>query len=278
MHYWENPGVSDTVSEEGFGLTHYLANPALLHRNSRTRLSDLKSGTSHVWLAGEVSGRYQPFGYPFNWRPLSWPLSDGRGSYGGWPDGAQFCMADNSVRFVSSSIDRSVVDRMIEAMPMPDAHLMDVPKREFKTKVRVPERRRLLFPNKEARPSKLSTESEIIFDEKGRPEIAVFVKTNDPLASQGITIETMLQSYPGIKVLDYRRVLDDNVAEQIAGFRELETLVTGDLNVTEVGIQKLASLEKLNSITFNDGDPAAIEAVKAALPDCDIQNRRYRLP
>lgn len=50
MYYWENPGALGNVSEEGFGLTHYLANPAMLHRNSRKRLSDLKSGTSHVWL------------------------------------------------------------------------------------------------------------------------------------------------------------------------------------------------------------------------------------
>ena len=53
----------------------------------------------------------------------------------------------------------------------------------------------------------------------------------------GITIETILEKYPGIKILDFGKVLDDNGAEIIAGFRELETLIAGRLALTDTGIR-----------------------------------------
>ena len=45
----------------------------------------MTSGLSNSWMVGEVDGKYQPWGYPFNWRPLKLPFNQGNGSYGAWP-------------------------------------------------------------------------------------------------------------------------------------------------------------------------------------------------
>ena len=240
MWHWERPNVEELFTEEGFGLTHYLANPCVLHRDSKVRFSEIEAGLANTWFVGEVSGKYQPFGYPFNWRPLAWPLNDREGGYGGWSDGSHFCMGDAAIRFVSAKIDRSVVEQLSKSMPIPDVLLVAIPTREFRTTTKPKYWKRLRFVNQEDDDSarnKGESESEIVFDSEGKPQIAVFVAPSAQAMKVGITIETILEKYPGIKILDFGKVLDDNGAEIIAGFRELETLIAGRLALTDTGIR-----------------------------------------
>ena len=276
MSFWERPNVAELHSEEGYGLAHYLANPAVLHRNSKLRFSQVEVGLSNTWFAGEVSGKYRPFGYPFNWRVLSWPLNDGLGGYGGWSDGAQFCMGDGSIRFVSASIDKSVIEQLAIAIPMPDGASMDVPNRDFKfiANPKARSRKHLFFPNEETHPNKGSTCSEIIFDLDGMPQIAVFEVPRIQNTKVGIRIETILERYPEIKVLDYRELLDDNVAETIAKFRELETLIAGRFALTDSGIRNLSTLSRLKSISCIQESEEGVERLSAALPHCEIDFRQ----
>jgi hypothetical protein len=276
MSFWERPNVAELHSEEGYGLAHYLANPAVLHRNSKLRFSQVEVGLSNTWFAGEVSGKYRPFGYPFNWRVLSWPLNDGLGGYGGWSDGAQFCMGDGSIRFVSASIDKSVIEQLAIAIPMPDGASMDVPNRDFKfiANPKARSRKHLFFPNEETHPSKGSTCSEIIFDLDGMPQIAVFEVPRIQNTKVGIRIETILERYPEIKVLDYRELLDDNAAETIAKFRELETLIAGRFALTDSGIRNLSTLSRLKSISCIQESEEGVERLSAALPHCEIDFRQ----
>jgi hypothetical protein len=276
MTCWERPNVTELHAEEGYGLAHYMANPAVLHRNSKLRFSQVEAGLSNTWFAGEVSGKYRPFGYPFNWRSLSWPINNGQGGYGGWSDGALFCLGDGSTRFISASTDESVVEQLANSIPMPVPALMEAPDRDFqciaKSKART--RKHLFFPNEESRPSKGSTCSEIVFDLDGMPQIAVYEVPRMRNTKVGITIEAIIEKYPGIKVLDYRKVLDDNAAEAIAEFRELETLIAGQLMLTNTGAQHLTTLSRLKTISCVQGSEEDAGRLMAALPHCEIDFRQ----
>ena len=276
MRHWERPNVTELHTVEGYGLAHYMANPAILHRSSKLRFSQLEVGLSNTWLAGEVSDKYRPFGYPFNWRSLSWPINNGQGGYGGWSDGAQFCLGDGSIRFVSSSIDKSIIEQFAYSIPMPVAALIEVPNRDFQCVARSKARSRkhLFFPNEESRPSKGSTCSEIVFDLDGMPQVAVYEVPRIQNTKAGITIETIIEEYPSIQVLDYRKILDDNAAEAIAEFRELETLIAGQLMLTDAGAHHLATLSRLKSISCIQYSEEAAERLKAVLPHCEIDFRQ----
>ena len=91
----------------------------------------------------------------------------------------------------------------------------------------------------------------------------------------GITIETILEKYPGITVLDYGKVLDDNAAEIIAEFRDLETLIAGQLALTDTGIRKIATLSRLKSFSYAQGDEEEAGMLRTALPNCELSIRRH---
>lgn len=276
MRHWERPNEPELFSEEGFGLTHYMANPAVLHRESSTRFSEIEAGLSNVWFAGEVSGEYQPFGYPFNWRPLTWPLNDGQGGYGAWSDGAQFCMGDGSIRMVSSQIDRTSLEILSQRIPLPENAKVEVPERIFRTTSKSNPRKVICFANQQDDQKtrrKGDSASCIYFGKDEQPEVAVLAGPRDERTKVGITIETILEQYPNIKVLDYGKVLDDEATETIAMFHELETLVVGGVDLTERGIRKIASLQKLESIFCIQGNEQAIQGLRNALPNCDVTVR-----
>jgi Protein of unknown function (DUF1559) len=125
------PGVEPVFTADGYGLTHYLGNPNVLHRNSCVSLDEMTSGTSNNWLVGEVAGNYQPWGYPFNWRALTWPLNGNVSSYGAWPDGCHICLADGSVKFFSDKTDRAVIESLATAPPIASAAQTATPETKF---------------------------------------------------------------------------------------------------------------------------------------------------
>ncbi|QDT40780.1 hypothetical protein Pan241w_08390 [Gimesia alba] len=128
------PGVEANYTSTGYGLTHYLGNPHLLYRNSSVTLDQIGNGIAHTWMVGEVAGNYQPWGYPFNWRPLGTKLCDGPESFGHPPwDGGHFLFADGHVAFFSDDITPEILSLLAAAPPIPSAEQMTVPEKRFKT-------------------------------------------------------------------------------------------------------------------------------------------------
>ncbi len=126
------PSVKETYTKEGLALLHYLGNPNVFHRNSSVKLEDMKAGAAETWFLGEVAGNYQPWGYPFNWRPLGSQLNAGPDSYGRpTKDGAHFLMGDGSVRFLPNAVDPEVLQTMAKAPPIAPSEATKVPDRPF---------------------------------------------------------------------------------------------------------------------------------------------------
>ncbi len=128
---YNNPRESRTFTSEGFFITGYHANPALFHRGSQVKLTELASELSNTWMAGEIQGNFTPYGYPYNWRLLDSPINSGPNSFGGWPMGGSFLFADGSVRQVAKDIDHEILQRMAEAAPLPSEELYRLPNRSF---------------------------------------------------------------------------------------------------------------------------------------------------
>lgn len=128
------PGVNERLTASGFGLTCYQGNPNLLYRNSSVTFGLMENGTAHTWLAGEVAGNYQPWAYPFNWRPLGTRLCDGPDSYGrsDWK-GGHLLFADSSVSFFSQDTSPEILKRFAAAPPVATKAQTAVPDQVFQT-------------------------------------------------------------------------------------------------------------------------------------------------
>lgn len=128
------PGINEHYTATGFGLTDYLGNPNLLHRNSGVTFAQMENGTAHTWLVGEVAGNIQPWAYPFNWRPLGTRLCDGPDSYGRpeW-NGGHLLFADGSVSFFSDQTSPDILKRFAAAPPVATEEQTAVPEQVFQT-------------------------------------------------------------------------------------------------------------------------------------------------
>ncbi|QDU48502.1 DUF1559 family PulG-like putative transporter [Gimesia panareensis] len=128
------PGVAAHYSSTGYALTHYLGNPHLLYRNSSVNIEQMKNGTVHTWLAGEVTGHYQPWAYPFNWRPLGTKLCADPDSFG-YPvwRGGHLLLADGSTHFFAQETSPEILQRLAAAPPVPTAEQRAVPEKVFET-------------------------------------------------------------------------------------------------------------------------------------------------
>ncbi len=91
---------------EGYGITGYHANQALMYRGSQVTFADVTDGLSNVLMFGEITGNATPFGYPFNWRDPKRPLCQSPDSFGAWSDGAYFVAGDGSIKFLSKQTMR----------------------------------------------------------------------------------------------------------------------------------------------------------------------------
>lgn len=128
------PDREQQYSTSGYGVTHYLANPHLLHRNSSVRYKQMERGRAHTWVAGEVVGNYQPWSYPFNWRPLGTKMCSGPDSYGQfiWY-GGHLLHADGSVSLVDEGTSPAILKHIASAPPVPTSEQMAVPEKRFKS-------------------------------------------------------------------------------------------------------------------------------------------------
>lgn len=128
-----HPASDQRFSSEDFGLLHYMANPNVMHRNSSVALSDMLAGSQHNWLVGEICGDYQPWSYPFNWRPLELPFNSGRGYGNPIGDHVQIGLADGSVAKFSNGVDPAIVKQLAAAQPVASSADTARPGRTFQT-------------------------------------------------------------------------------------------------------------------------------------------------
>ena len=244
------PGVEQCYSEEGFGLLHYMANPNAIHRNHCVSIDEMTTGTANNWLCGEVSGNYQPWGYPFNWRPLNTPLNSGPDSYGAWPDGGCICLADGSVRLLSNTTDAALLAALANAPPVATSEQIAVPDRRFEYSS-MPLKRDWF--EAEAEPDTKSMPGmTILYDRSDRPYYAdVYSSGTAPVWDvehrNRIDLEGVLLKFPQVKVMTVASLNDDNV-QTIARFRNLEILQARRIELTETGRTTLKSQSQLKSI------------------------------
>jgi len=116
-----NPDLrtAEFVNSEGLGLSHYAANCHTLGGNQKRSLADFQGKGSFTILVGEINANFQPWGQPVNWRDPARGINKSPYGFGGPINsgGAQFVMADGSVRFISERVSPDV----LRALSNPDA-------------------------------------------------------------------------------------------------------------------------------------------------------------
>lgn len=271
--WYQFPDLEFPYTIEGYGVTSYLANPALLHRNSRVKFSELTAGLSNVWLLGESAGNKTPFGYPFNWHELAWPLNPEAEGFGAWSNGFHLCKADGSVGFLSSQSDSAFVMELSQAAPLPAQELYSQPHREFKL-TNKPSKNFVEFGRKENRRRRKDDppENRVYF---ASDETAEFLD----LQSDLIDVEAVMSKYREAKVLRIKFPQSEQELQRICKLTQLETLClqrhySPDPNAVR-GLELalvLESLKKLPKLTFLElnADADELPSIQQALPDCEV--------
>lgn len=97
--------------EIGYALSHHAGNSHVLGGAKSWKQSQISDGTSNTILVGEAKGNFKPWGHPRNWRDPALGINTSPDGFGGpWPGGgAQFGLADGSVRYVREDIDPKVL-------------------------------------------------------------------------------------------------------------------------------------------------------------------------
>ncbi len=275
------PSHKDSFTTDGFSLTSYHANPAVLYRGSRVNFKELTAGLSNVWLAGEVHGNQTPFGYPFNWRELNQTLNQGPNSFGGWADGSTFVFVDSSVKFIANDIDQSVLNRMATAFPLPEKSQFEVPNRQFNLTSKPP-RQPILFLGRERQNSKGGPPySSVWLTADGRPEFIDF-------AYGLVKVESTIGKYPNAKTLRAAYPRDSEELDWICSLQELEVLCLMDqfdhpkipkrarieLDDLIQGLQKLPRLKFLKLVA----NEQELTKIRKALPNCEVVPSTHRSP
>ncbi len=257
-----NPCLENTVTVDGFGLTHYQANPSVFHRNSGVRISDMTSGSTHSWLAGETSDSLQPFAYPFNWRELSLPFKGNEDSYGSFDDRTQFCLADGSVVSLSEDIDQSVIKALAQAPPVASDASKATAHRVFQCTSKSKWRTDYLAAMGEDQTIKQTKPvgTTLHFDLDGQLDTADLYSTpNDQpvYAEDGtarIDLFGILERNPEVRVLLLNSTpFNDKAAVAISACPRLETIVVSQITLSDAGRDSLRQSKTLKSIVTTSG-------------------------
>ena len=265
---YQNLVVSSTYTSEGYSLTHYLANARLLYRDSKTKFSEIEAGLSNVWFAGEIDSKYPPFGYPYNWRELEWPLNAKNGGFGAWNEGAFFSIGDGSVQFVSSSVDRAVIEQLTHSSVQPDPEKTRVPDRTFQCGGIEFERKGRGFGDEDEmgiarkRSKNLNAYTAVYFDLDQHAEVIILPKL-------GTAADKILSEYPDAWVVEFGSILNASTADLISHFKNLEALKVSSIVEPEQVIETLKSMQRLKYLHGNF-DADLLEQLRAALPTCEV--------
>ena len=246
------PGDDAKFTSEGYGLIHYLANPNVMHRNSSINLNSMVDGISRNWLLGEVSGNFNPWGYPFNWRPMALPFNSGNGSFGNpTEDNVQICLADGSVTTLANEVSSVAVEALASAKPVASPDQTSVPPKSFT--VAAEPATPTSVPHSIARFE--------CHDKGGCP----------PITNQ--EIKATLRNTPNMERLVARTWdVDDTGAAIMAQFTHLKAASVGRIELTPEGLLQLSQITSLKTL-FASGTKQQRNQLATTLPGCSINGK-----
>ena len=267
------PGTPEKFTTTGYNLTHYMVNPHVFGVGSNIATEDLIGGKDHNFLVGEIAGDFVPGGYPYLWRELIWPINGSSQSYGGWADGAHFCMASGAVRFLSNETEAAALPEVVQHQSAPGTHLVPTMAREFAYSSR-PRFQHLRFESETPRIHKGDWGTSIWIDRENHEAYAanLFLNAEETTAST-INLDSFIRQYGATEVLQILTgEFDDSDAHSVSYLSKLRVLRVYDIELTDAGI---TSLKNLSQLRYFSAFMTAEEAAKLAsmLPKCEIQPR-----
>ena len=257
-----SPNQSDQFTSEGFGLTHYLGNPNVLHRNTTTSFSDMSTGTAHNWLAGEISSGFRPFAYPFNWCELKLPFNNGKGSYGSVDDSTNICLADGSVSTLSHKTDQEVVRQLAQAPPVATDDAKTLPSRVFRSSPTSNWTRQYLQAAGEdgSIKHKGGIGTTLHCDPQGQLNTASLYSSPDGNAAYTVDGKTridlygIVESYPEVRILILNgTLLNEDAATAIASCSQIETVIAHRIQISDAGRERLRKCPTLRWVMLTSG-------------------------
>lgn len=262
------PGVDEVCSKNGHGLTHYMGNPNVLHRNSGVKIEQITLGVSETWLAGEIVGNYQPWGYPFNWRSLGTQLNDGPNTYGRpTGDGALFLRGDGSAKFLTNDVDSEILTRFQNAPPIAAPDKTATQSRDFGYG---PAWTRTYLQLDEAKWEGLIA---IVWHNDSGTPYTVLIRAAGKSSHRSTTIDDLklvVTAYPEMRQLFGYPRIDDQVASMLSDLKQLEVLDTGSITVSNRGLQALRGLPNLR-ILVGYASEQMLGDLRDGLPECEIR-------
>jgi hypothetical protein len=280
MQCYRVPGISEVVTTDGFPVTHFMANPAIMIRNSSTRIGDVENGLSNAWLAGEAGGDYQPWGYPFNWREVSGPLNKTPGSFGRpGGDGAHFLLGDGAVQFYSDKIPNtnSMPPGMLTNPPPPDRAHTKKPSTRFElTDASGLPRHRVVFLDEGDSFESLAKTATILPD--GRVEF-LEIRDDYKLGSRPPTLDDLrraIAKYPTVERVLLPVPLDDQVAELLTTLPKLTHVYAESVFLSQAGAKMLCAIPSLQVLLVENRNDESADRIAKCNPAFEI--RRGRVP
>jgi type II secretory pathway pseudopilin PulG len=267
------PGVTEVVTTDGFPVTHFAANPAVMFRNSSTRIRDFKQGMSNAWLVGEAAGDYQPWGYPFNWRELSGSFRrPGEG-------GAHFVMGDGTVRFYSDKTPNTEsMPPVMLANPLPpDKALTKKPSTRFElTDASGLPRHRVVFLDEGDSFESLAETATILSD--GRVEF-LEIRGHYKLGSRPPTRDDLRRAvakYPTVERVLLPVPLDDQVAELLTTLPKLTHVYAESVFLSEAGARVLCRVPSLQVLLVENLNNESADRIAKCNPAFEIRRGRVQ--
>lgn len=259
-----NPQIDWKFTSESYGLLHYFGNPRIVHRNNSVREEELSTGLSHTWIGSEINQRFQPWGYPFNWRSLTEIAAEQHAKPILWNGEFQVCYADNSVHTLAAKVDPTVIQRLDEAAPAVSSEKTAIPQRVFDFSRTSTVTFRTPLNDRDFRYKEVWGH-ELTCDLSGRAHtLEYFTRAEEPL--EGFT--KCLAENSELRVIVLGHCLTDALARPLEQLEHLEALKVDGSSLTSAGVESLA---KLGSLKFLAGiDERSLAEVQQALPSCQI--------
>jgi hypothetical protein len=280
MQCYRVPGISEVVTTDGFPVTHFMANPTVMFRNSSTRIGDFENGMSNAWLVGEAGGDYQPWGYPFNWREITGPLNESTGSFGRPGEvGAYFLLGDGAVRFYSDALieGEQMPAGMFDHPPLPDPTLTARPLRNFDlTGESGLPRQSIKYLEPGGDIGSLAAETMTLAD--GTVDF-LQIRGSYKTGFDQPTIEHLRKAfafYPNVRHILLPIPLDDDVASLLATLPDITNVYAESVFLSEAGARVLCRIPSLQVLLAENLNNESAAYIADCHPTFEI--RRGRVP
>jgi hypothetical protein len=258
------------TANDGYALIHYQANPNLLHRNSSVSFDDCTAGLANTWLLGETIGEYQPWGYPFNWRPLGTRFNSGPNSFGRpSADGAFLLRGDGSVRFYSNETSAAILPQLANSPPIADSEAVARPDASFDYVSSGWTREGIDLDVGEDD----GLSAVICIDYESIPR-AVYFRGKSKASPRSVRVSDITRiaaEYPDVREFIHCPAINDKTAAALSELTKLEILITDSVTVSERGAQVLKRLTRLRLIRARSINNDVRARLQSALPNCELR-------